>query len=347
MRSSFARFALALSLFVLAPVSAAKTYAVLLKNPVGVDNHIHIVNSKGTFGSVNPGFGTEVDKYIVTVKRYETEQIKAEFSDALDSMSAILAAGLPPLQHSYAALLEAPQGPLGKIAIHTDRGYVQLDKKDQAVLIDGYSDIPYLIDMQAVRKDFGPALYTLEEVVANMRPLTYIVLLEDPDGNVGKVIVDDRRGETVIGEAGKAVDMGYFLTADRQFEVKEEAVKEDFGNAIEYRPPLPVKYVLLFRSGSTKIAEESQEEADKMMADIASRPAPDITISGHTDTVGKDKFNEKLSKERAEFIAGLIRNQGSEVRAVDIDYYGEKRLFVLTKDNQAELRNRRVEIIVR
>lgn len=347
MRSSLARIALALPLLALAPVCAAKSYVVLLKNPVDIENHVHIVNSKGTFGITNPGYGTEIDKLVQTVRRYKPEQLEAEFSSALESMSAILAAGLPPLPHSYAVLLEVPQGPLGKIAIQSERGFVLLDKNGQAVMIDGYSDIPYQVSTQTVRQDFGPALVSLEEVVANLRPQTYIVLLEDPDGNVGKVIVDDNRGETVIAEAGKAVDMGYFLTDGREFKVKEEAVKEDFGNAIESRPPLPVKYILLFKSGSAKIAEESQEEADRMMADIGSRPAPDITISGHTDTVGRDKFNEKLSRERAEFIAEMIRSQGTEVRAVDVDYYGEKKLYIVTQDNKPEIRNRRVEVTVR
>jgi outer membrane protein OmpA-like peptidoglycan-associated protein len=347
MRSGLSRIALALSLFALAPFCAAKSYVVLLKNPLGIENHVHIINSKGMFGINNPGYGTDIGKYIQTVHRYEPEQIKADFSDALESMSAILAAGLPPLPHSYTALLELPQGPLGTLAFHSEKGDVILDEAGQGVLLDGYSDDPYQVDMQTVRKDFGPALVTLEEVIAGLRPQTYIVLLEDPEGGVGKVIIDDNRGETVIDEAGEAVDMGIYLTDEKVFKVKEEAVKEDFGNAIESRPPLPAKYVLLFKSGSTKIAQESQEEADRMLEDIKSRPAPDITIGGHADTVGKDSFNDKLSLERAKYISEMIRGQGTELRAVEVAYYGEKQLYVMTRDNKPELKNRRVEITVR
>lgn len=348
MKYALSRLALSLGLLALAPVCAAKSYVVLLKNPLGIDNHIQITNSKGTFGTNNPGFGTDVNKYIQTVHRYQPEQVKADFSDALESMSAILAAGLPPLPHSYTALLEAPQGPVGSVAFNSERGDFVLDRAGQAIFLDGYSDVPFRVDPRKVGVDFGPALVSLDEIVkAGLRPQTYVLLLPDPDGNVGKVIVNDVRGRAEIDEAGEAWDMGAYLTEEGLFKLKEEAVKEDFGNAIESRPPLPVKYVLLFKSGSTKLSPESQQEADKLFEDIKSRPAPDITIYGHADTVGRDAFNKKLSQKRAEYVAELIRTQGTELRELAIDYYGEQLPTIKTPDNTPEVRNRRVEVTVR
>lgn len=349
MRFSLSRFALALTLVALAPACVAQSYAVLLKNPVDTEDHVHITNSKGTFGINTPGYGTAIGKYIQTVHRYEPEQIKADFSYALEGMSSILAAGLPVLPHSYIALLEISQGPLGKVAFNSERGEVLLDKAGQGVLIDGYSDDPYEVGMQQIRKDFGPALASLDEIIkAGLHSGTYLVLLESPDGSVGEVIFTDARGTALLKEADHAIDIDPFIAADNQsFEVEEKQVKQDFGNALESRPILPAKYVLVFKSGSTSIAPESQEEADRMLQDISSRPAPDITISGHTDSVGNDKYNDKLSQKRAELIAGMIRNHGTELRALDIEYYGERKLLVQTADNKSEIRNRRVEITVR
>jgi outer membrane protein OmpA-like peptidoglycan-associated protein len=338
---------MALTLVALAPVCAA-SYVVLLKNPVDTDDHVHITNSKGTFGINTPGYGTAMGKYIHTVHRYEPDQINAEFSPALGDMSSILAAGLPVLPHSYVALLEIPQGPLGKLAFDSERGEVLLDKAGQGVLIDGYSDDPYEVNMQQIRKDFGPALASLDEIIkAGFRPHTYIVLLESPDGSVGKISVTDARGKTLVEDAGLAVDMGAYLTDERLFKVDETVIKEDFGNAIESRPPLPAKYVLLFQLGNTKLTAESQAQADKLLEDVRSRPAPDITIDGHTDTVGRDTLNDKLSKQRAEYVAELIKTQGTEPRAMEIEYYGKRKPYVKTPDNTPELRNRRVEVTVR
>lgn len=347
MRSAFSRFFLAIGFLGLAPVCAA-SYVVLLKNPVDVDNHVHIMNSKGTFGIHNPGYGTVLNKNIQTVQRYEPEQINADFSDALAGMKSILDAGLPPLSHSYVALMEIPSKKLGYIAFDAGRQNILLEQADQAVMIDGYSDEPYVADRRQLTNDFGPALDSLNQIIAEgFLPNTYVVLLESPDGSIGKVSVTDDRGKVLIDEAGQAVDMGVYLTDDRLFKVEEKEIKKEFGNAIESRPILPARYVVLFQSGSTKIANESKDDASRMLEDIQSRPAPDITIIGHTDTVGNDKYNDKLSQQRAEFIAGTIRNLGKEILAVDIGYFGERRLNVQTADNKAELRNRRVEIIVR
>jgi outer membrane protein OmpA-like peptidoglycan-associated protein len=349
MKAALSRLALALGLFALAPLCAADSYVVLLKNPFDVENHVHIVNSQGTFGISNPGYGAPIGQSIQTVRRYEPEQINADFSHALEGMSAILAAGLPPLSHSYAALLELPQGPLGKIAFYSEgSGDIVLDQAGQAALIDGYSDDPFQVDSQQIRRDFAPALASLDEIIqAGFRPLSYIVLLEDPDGNVGKVIVNDERGRVLIEESGQAVDMGAHLLDSQVFTVGEDAVRQDFGGALDSKPVLPAKYVLLFQIGSTKLIAESETEIGKLLEDVKSRTAPDITIDGHTDTVGRDTLNDKLSKQRAESIAELIRTQGAELRAIDIEYYGKRKPLVKTPDNTPELRNRRVEVTVR
>jgi peptidoglycan-associated lipoprotein len=349
MRFCLSRFALALGLFALAPVCAAQSYVVLLKNPVGMENHVHIINSKGVFGITHPGYGAPIGKQIQTVRRYEPEQINADFADALGSMSSILAAGLPVLPHSYVALLELPQGPVGNLSFNSEDGLILLDKAGQAVLIDGYSDEVYQADLLQVRQDFAPALASLDAIIkAGFRPSSYIVLLESPDGSVGKVSVTDARGKTLIEEAGQAVDMDIYPVVDEQlFKVKKEVVKEDFGNAIDSTPPLPVKYVLLFKSGSTKLAVESEEEARKLLEDVKSRPAPDVTINGHTDTVGGVTVNDKLSEKRAESVAQMILSGGVEPRAMEIEYYGKRDPYIKTPDNTPELRNRRVEVTVR
>jgi len=95
MRVALSRMAIALSLAALVPVCAAKSYVVLLKNPFEVENHVHIINSKGTFGISYPGYGAPIGQDIQTVRRYEPAQVNADFSDAMKGMAAILAAGLP------------------------------------------------------------------------------------------------------------------------------------------------------------------------------------------------------------------------------------------------------------
>lgn len=349
MKFTPSRWVLTLALLAFSQASLALSYVVLLKNPVdSSEEHVHITNSHGMFGINHPGYGAAIGKRIQTVRRYDAAAINADFSSALGSMSGILEAGLPVLPHSYVALLPISQGPLGKLAFDSERGNVLLEKAGQAVLIDGYSDDPFAVDAQQVSKDFGPALESLAEIIkAGFHSGTYIVLLEDPDGRVGKVSFTDTRGKVLIDAAGQAVDMEAGFAENQIYQVEDKQIKADFGNALDSRPVLPAKYVLLFQNGSTKLSTESAEEAKKLLADISARPAPDVTINGHTDTVGKDALNDKLSRKRAEFVADLIRSQSVEPRAMDIQYHGKRELFVKTPDNTPELRNRRVVIDVR
>lgn len=349
MKFTPSRWVLTLALLTFSQASLALSYIVLLKNPVdSSEEHVHITNSQGMFGINNPGYGAAIGKRIQTVRRYDAAAINADFSSALGGMSSILEAGLPVLPHSYVALLSLPQGPLGKLAFNSERGNVLLEKPGQAALIDGYSDDPFTVDAQQVKKDFAPALESLAEIIkAGFHSGTYIVLLESPDGTVGKVSFTDTRGKVQIDAAGQAVDMGTGFAENQLYRVEDKQVKADFGSALDSMPILPTRYVLLFQNGSAKLSTESAEEAKKLLADISARPASDVTINGHTDTVGKDALNDKLSQKRAEFVADLIRSQSVEPRAMDIQYHGKRELFVKTPDNTPELKNRRVVIDVR
>jgi outer membrane protein OmpA-like peptidoglycan-associated protein len=46
-----------------------------------------------------------------------------------------------------------------------------------------------------------------------------------------------------------------------------------------------------------------------VFVEIAKRPVPDVLVIGHTDAVGTDQVNDKLSRDRADVIrAGLIQS---------------------------------------
>jgi len=70
-----------------------------------------------------------------------------------------------------------------------------------------------------------------------------------------------------------------------------------------------------------------------------------LYIAGHTDTVGKNKYNLALSLKRAQAIAGWFRKQGLTL-AIAYEGFGEQALRVATPDNTDEPRNRRVDYIL-
>jgi outer membrane protein OmpA-like peptidoglycan-associated protein len=81
--------------------------------------------------------------------------------------------------------------------------------------------------------------------------------------------------------------------------------------------------------------------------EIARRPAPEVVVIGHTDAVGSDEHNDRLSLQRAERIRAQLIALGVAPERVQAAGRGKRELLVPTADQVAEARNRRVEIVVR
>lgn len=110
-----------------------------------------------------------------------------------------------------------------------------------------------------------------------------------------------------------------------------------------------------FPTGSAEIppAETGKLDASygKIVAaiDKARKAQPDIAvklfIAGHTDTVGSNADNRKLSLDRAKSIAAWFRDRGLPL-PIAYAGFGEDALKVKTPDNTDEAANRRADYIV-
>ncbi|SFB71955.1 OmpA family protein [Polaromonas sp. OV174] len=175
-------------------------------------------------------------------------------------------------------------------------------------------------------------------------PNSYIVLLPNPDGTVGSVMVRSERGEQVISQARQ----GVLLDGSKDiFAIPQAQIEQDFGAAIAARPPLPEHYLLFFELGSNKLTAESQRELPRILDRARARTTADISVIGHTDTLDKASSNEVLGLKRAEAIAEQLKQLGLENIQLSIESQGLRNLLVPTPMGVAEPRNRRVEITIR
>ena len=175
------------------------------------------------------------------------------------------------------------------------------------------------------------------------KPQSYVVLLPNPDGTVGRVTVSGAKGEVVLEQPRQ----GAQFDGSAPFTVDEARIQRDFGAALAARPALPVSFVLYYDAGGIRLTPESQALIPKVLEAVRSRPAPDVSVIGHTDSVGTPESNEKLGLERAQAIARLIQEAGLKAHDLTIASHGERNPLVKTPDNTSEPRNRRVEITVR
>lgn len=174
---------------------------------------------------------------------------------------------------------------------------------------------------------------------------SYVVLVPDEDGTNGRVSVSGAKGTTWLDKPNEGTVIG--APAGEKFVVAKESLAKEFGPALAATPMKPVTFLFYFETGRVTLTRESEASVPSVLDAIRKRPAPDISVVGHTDTVGKNEDNVALGWGRARFVARLFESNRIGTDRISIESHGEKNLLVPTPDNTDEPRNRRVEIMVR
>jgi peptidoglycan-associated lipoprotein len=176
------------------------------------------------------------------------------------------------------------------------------------------------------------------------KPPSYAVLLDNPDGSVGAITITGTRGQILVNRSR----FGATLDGSAQPCIFDQTqLESDFGAVLAARPQLPETFLLYFEGTGTTITAESQAQISRILAAVAKRPVPDVSVIGHTDTVGDAESNERLGLLRAQLVAKLILGAGLKVSELTVTSHGEFNLLVKTPDETAEPKNRRVEITIR
>lgn len=177
-------------------------------------------------------------------------------------------------------------------------------------------------------------------------PTLRTVLLPDQAGHTGAVVVTSPQGEVTLSKPYIGAD----VYPDRKAETKsfdETAVQKQFGPALAALPQRPVSYILYFIEGRDELRPDSKPMLNRMKRELERRPFPQITVIGHTDTLGSHATNDALSLKRAEAVRRILVASGIAASGIETAGRGSRELLIPTGDNVAEPRNRRVEISIR
>jgi peptidoglycan-associated lipoprotein len=173
----------------------------------------------------------------------------------------------------------------------------------------------------------------------------YVVLLPDDDGTVGKVQITSRLGTNVLDKSHQ----GSFIRAieGRSFAVDDATLNKDFGAALAASPNKAARYLLYFDTAQTTLTVASQADLETIKLALQGSQGADISVVGHTDTVGTPEANAALGLARARQVAAMIDAAIINAERVSIISYGERHLLVPTPDDTDEPLNRGVEVLVR
>ena len=102
---------------------------------------------------------------------------------------------------------------------------------------------------------------------------------------------------------------------------------------------------VLFDFDKYTLKPSGKEALDELAARINKTEGVEkISVVGHTDPIGSDKYNQGLSERRAKAVAGFMAERG--VPAVSVEGRGERELVVTGcgGNKQCNAPNRRVEV---
>ena len=174
-----------------------------------------------------------------------------------------------------------------------------------------------------------------------------IVLLPDPEGKTGAILVSGAGDERLLSKPRQAVEVSAGAAPGKPYVMPEDEVRDLFGPALDALPKPPVQFILYFKHDSDELTKDSIAKLPEVMRVIRERAPVDVSVVGHTDTVGDKLYNYKLSLKRARALASLLVSKGVDRSILEITSHGKDNPLVPTGDQVSEPRNRRVEVTVR
>lgn len=103
---------------------------------------------------------------------------------------------------------------------------------------------------------------------------------------------------------------------------------------------------IFFETAKSTLLPASFEELDKVVNFLKEGTVSLIEISGHTDDVGSDKLNQRLSQQRAESVVKYLVSKGINPQRIKGVGYGESRFLDTNQTKVGRSKNRRVEFTV-
>lgn len=100
---------------------------------------------------------------------------------------------------------------------------------------------------------------------------------------------------------------------------------------------------IFFEFDKATLQKESFAELNRILPFFSQYPNMKIEIAGHTDNVGSDAYNQKLSEERAKAVRDYLFSQGVGEDNITAKGYGEAEPVATNETDEGRQENRRVE----
>jgi outer membrane protein OmpA-like peptidoglycan-associated protein len=144
----------------------------------------------------------------------------------------------------------------------------------------------------------------------------------------------DRDGDGVPDDADKCPDVAGVAPDGCPKKYTLVEVKKDL---------IAIRQQVHFASAKYKVLPDSFPLLDQVAQVLKDYPAMKVTIEGHTDTVGPEAMNRKLSQARAEDVRAYLVKKGVAADRLEAVGHGPTRPIASNKTEVGRAKNRRTE----
>ena len=216
-----------------------------------------------------------------------------------------------------------------------------------------YSDPQYL-NIFIAGKIIEVTSDSLEKTVAPVAksPVSLFKINKDSTESLLKTTLTNEKGEYSFQvEQGKnyrvlAEAQGYL---NKKIEVSTDTItKSDTIRTNIGIKPTPKGSIVIsniyYETAKADLRQESQESLDRELVDLLKdNPKLIIEISSHTDDVGTNEYNQKLSQARAESVVNYLIGHGIDKARLIAKGYGEGKPIATNTTPEGRQKNRRTE----
>ena len=94
------------------------------------------------------------------------------------------------------------------------------------------------------------------------------------------------------------------------------------------------------------VKPEGKAKLDELVNALTGMDTEVIVAVGHTDWIGTDKYNQKLSERRANAVKAYLVSKGVPAEKIFTEGKGKKQPIASNKTREGRAKNRRVEVEV-
>lgn len=153
-------------------------------------------------------------------------------------------------------------------------------------------------------------------------------------------------GALAGGLAGAAIG-AYMDHQERQMRQSLQGTGIEVQRTAENTLNLTMPSNITFAYNSAELTPQVQTALDSVAGILNQYPATTINVSGHTDDIGSDAFNQTLSERRAASVAGYLVSHGVNAARISQEGMGERMPKVPNTDEANRSQNRRVELAIK